>query len=92
MRRGREGQQMSGRIRIAAVGLVAVTLLCAVSSNAGAQNTASNGMHTGEYWPGTAPVFVLAGTSLAGLLLIGRRRIVSLVRSFSSSNRRRGGP
>ena len=83
---------MSGRIRIAAVGLVAVTLLCAVSSGVGAQSAASNGVHTGEYWPGTAPVFVLAGTGLAGLLLIGRRRIVSLVRSLSSSNRRRGGP
>jgi hypothetical protein len=34
---GTEGCQMRGRIRIAAVGLVAMTLLCAVSSTAGAQ-------------------------------------------------------
>ena len=84
---GTRGSQMRSRIRIAAVGLVAMTLLCAVSSSAAAQSATSNG----GYWPGTAPIFSMVGAGLAGMLLIGRRRIVSLVRSLSSSNRRRGG-
>ncbi len=37
-------------------------------------------VHTGEYWAGTLPVILLAGMGLAGLLLIGRRRIASLAR------------
>jgi hypothetical protein len=49
-------------------------------------------VHTGEYWAGTLPIILMAGMGLAGLLLIGRRRIASLARSFNPTNRRRGGP
>jgi hypothetical protein len=48
-------------------------------------------VHTGEYWAGTLPIILMGGMGLAGLLLIGRRRLASLARSLSSSNRRRGG-
>ena len=48
-------------------------------------------VHTGEYWAGTLPVILLAGMGLAGLLLIGRRRVASLARSLAPLNRRRGG-
>jgi len=48
-------------------------------------------VHTGEYWAGTLPDILMGGMGLAGLLLIGRRRVASLARSLSSSNRRRGG-
>ena len=48
-------------------------------------------VHTGEYWAGTLPVILIGGMGLAGLLLIGRRRVAWLARSLSSSNRRRGG-
>jgi hypothetical protein len=84
---------MRSRIRIAAVGLVVMTLLCAVSSSAAAQSATSSGgfVHTGEHWPGTAPIFSMVDAGLAGMLLVGRRRIVSLVRSLSSSDRRRDG-
>src|ERR1700722_4152227 len=40
----------------------------------------------------TNPIILMAGMGLAGLLLIGRRRIASLARSFNPTNRRRGGP
>jgi hypothetical protein len=45
-------------------------------------------VHTGEYWAGTLPIVLMAGMGLSGLLLIGRRRVASLARSLSSSNRR----
>jgi hypothetical protein len=48
-------------------------------------------VHTGEYWAGTLPILLMAGMGLAGLLLIGRRRVASLARSLSSPNHRRGG-
>ena len=48
-------------------------------------------VHTGEYWSGTLPIILMAGMGLAGLLLIGRRRVASLARSLGSSHRRRGG-
>ena len=48
-------------------------------------------VHTGEYWAGTLPVILMGGMGLAGLLLIGRRRIASVFRSLSSPNHRRGG-
>ena len=48
-------------------------------------------VHTGEYWAGTLPIILMAGMGLAGLLLIGRRRLVSLARSLNPINRRRGG-
>jgi hypothetical protein len=48
-------------------------------------------VHTGEYWAGTLPIILMAGMGLAGLLLIGRRRVASLARSLSSPIRRRGG-
>ena len=47
-------------------------------------------VHTGEYWAGTLPIVLMAGMGLAGLMLIGRRRIAALVRSFNPTNRRRG--
>ena len=47
-------------------------------------------VHTGEYWAGTLPIILMGGMGLAGLLLIGRRRVASLARSISS-NRRSGG-
>src|ERR1700679_1366181 len=40
---------MRGRIRIAAVGLVALTLLCAVSSSAGAQSSTWNVQSNGGF-------------------------------------------
>ena len=49
-------------------------------------------VHTGEFWAGTLPVVVMAGAGLAGLVLIGRRRIAALARSLTPTNRRRGGP
>lgn len=49
-------------------------------------------VHTGEYWAGTLPIVVMAGMGLAGLLLIGRRRITPLARSLNPTNRRRDGP
>jgi hypothetical protein len=48
-------------------------------------------VHTGEYWSGTLPIVLMAGMGLAGLLLIGRRRVASLARSLSSSHHRRDG-
>ena len=48
-------------------------------------------VHTGEFWAGTLPIILIGGFGLAGLLLIGRRRVASLARSVSSHSRRRGG-
>jgi hypothetical protein len=48
-------------------------------------------VHTGEYWAGTLPIILMAGMGLAGVLLIGRRRIASFARSFNPTNRRGGG-
>jgi len=48
-------------------------------------------VHTGEYWAGTLPVVLMAGMGLAGLALIGRRRIASALRLFNPTLRRRGG-
>ncbi len=48
-------------------------------------------VHTGEYWAGTLPIILMAGMGLAGILLIGRRRIASVVRTFNPIARRRGG-
>ena len=48
-------------------------------------------VHTGEFWAGPLPIVLMVGMGLAGLLLIGRRRVASLTRSLTSSNRRRGG-
>ena len=48
-------------------------------------------VHTGEYWAGTLPIILMAGMGLAGIMLIGRRRIASVVRTFNPITRRRGG-
>ena len=48
-------------------------------------------VHTGEFWAGTLPIILIGGAGLAGLLLIGRRRVASLARSLGSPNRRTGG-
>ena len=48
-------------------------------------------VHTGEFWAGTLPIILIGGFGLAGLLLIGRRRVAALARSVSSHSRRRGG-
>ncbi len=47
-------------------------------------------VHTGEFWSGSLPIILLAGMGLAGALLIGRRRIVSVARSINPLTRRRG--
>jgi hypothetical protein len=49
-------------------------------------------VHTGELWSGSLPVILLAGMGLAGALLIGRRRIVAVARSFNPLTRRTGSP
>jgi hypothetical protein len=46
-------------------------------------------VHTGEYWAGTLPIVLMAGMGLAGILLIGRRRILSVARSVNPITRRR---
>jgi hypothetical protein len=48
-------------------------------------------VHTGEFWAGPLPIILLSGMGLAGMLLIGRRRIFSVVRSLPLITRRRGG-
>ena len=73
---------MRGRTKIAAVGPVATTLLCVVSSTAGAGANTWSVQSTG----GSDSL-----NGLAGLLLIGRRRVASVAHSLGSSNRRRGG-
>jgi hypothetical protein len=47
-------------------------------------------VHTGEFWSGSLPIILLAGMGLAGALLIGRRRILSVARSINPLTRRRG--
>jgi hypothetical protein len=51
-------------------------------------------VHTGEFWSGTLPIVLLVGMGLAGALLIGRRRILSVARSININplTRRRGSP
>ena len=46
-------------------------------------------VHTGEYWAGSLPIILMAGMGLAGILLIGRRRILSVARSVNPITRRR---
>jgi hypothetical protein len=48
-------------------------------------------VHTGEYWAGPLPIVLLAGMGLAGLALIGRRRIASAARTLHPLSRLRGG-
>jgi hypothetical protein len=48
-------------------------------------------VHTGEFWSGTLPIILLTGMGLAGLMLIGRRRFLPVVRSMNPIARRRGG-
>ncbi len=48
-------------------------------------------VHTGEFWAGTLPIILLTGMGLAGIMLIGRRRVFSVARSLTSFTRRRGG-
>ena len=47
-------------------------------------------VHTGEFWSGSLPIILLAGMGLAGVMLIGRRRILSVARSINPITRRRG--
>lgn len=47
-------------------------------------------VHTGEFWSGSLPIILLAGMGLAGALLIGRRRILTVARSINPLSRRRG--
>ena len=61
----------------------------AAASPAAVPNVTS--VHTGEYWAGPLPIIVMIAMGLAGILLIGRRRVVSLTRSISTFARRRGG-
>ena len=48
-------------------------------------------VHTGEYWAGPLPIIVMIAMGLAGIVLIGRRRVASFTRSLSTFARRRGG-
>jgi hypothetical protein len=48
-------------------------------------------VHTGEFWSGSLPIILLSGMGLAGIMLIGRRRIFSVARSMNPIARRRGG-
>jgi hypothetical protein len=48
-------------------------------------------VHTGEFWAGPLPIILLSGMGLAGMLLIGRRRIFSVARPLPLITRRRGG-
>ncbi len=61
----------------------------AAASPAAVPNVTS--VHTGEYWAGPLPIVVMIALGLAGLLVIGRRRVVALARSLSPFARRRGG-
>lgn len=46
-------------------------------------------VHTGEFWAGPLPIVLIAGMGLAGLALIGRRRIASAGRALLPISRRR---
>ncbi|HEY2215098.1 MAG TPA: hypothetical protein VGH31_08590, partial [Acidimicrobiales bacterium] len=46
-------------------------------------------IHTGEFWAGTLPIFLVSGMGLAGILLIARRRVFSVARSMVSFNQKR---
>jgi hypothetical protein len=48
-------------------------------------------VHTGEFWAGSLPIILLTGMGLAGLMLIGRRRVFSVARSLTPFIRRRVG-
>jgi hypothetical protein len=68
---------------------VAVTAAAAGAAPAAAPVTAApsvvpnvTSVHTGEFWAGTLPVILLAGMGLAGLALVGRRRIASAARTL----------
>jgi hypothetical protein len=45
-------------------------------------------VHTGEYWAGDLPIVLLVGMALAGIVLIGRRRILSVARALHPFARR----
>ena len=54
-------------------------------------------VHTGEYWAGSLPLFLVSAMGLAGVILITRRRIAAAVRSLHplarhSTVRSAGGP
>jgi len=46
-------------------------------------------VHTGEFWAGTLPIFLLSGMGLAGIVMIGRRRVISVARSLVSFSHKR---
>jgi hypothetical protein len=48
-------------------------------------------VHTGEYWAGPLPIVLMTGMGLAGLALIGRRRVAAAARSLHPISRLRGG-
>jgi hypothetical protein len=70
---------MKGRIRIAAAGLVVMSVLTAMTSVAVAA-------HNGEFWSGSMPVILLAGMGLAGAFL-GRERVVTDARTINPLTR-----
>jgi hypothetical protein len=55
-------------------------------------------VHTGEFWAGSLPIFILSGMALSGLLLIARRHVATAARALSPLFSRRstfgsvGGP
>ncbi len=83
---------------VSVAGNATVTNSAVATSPASAQPAASpaavpnvTGVHTGEYWAGPLPIIVMIAMGLAGVLLIGRRRVLSFSRSLSTFARRRGG-
>jgi hypothetical protein len=40
-------------------------------------------VHTGEFWSGSLPIFLLSGMGLAGIVMIARRRVFSVARSIT---------
>ena len=55
-------------------------------------------VHTGEFWAGSLPIFLLSGMALSGLLLIARHRVATAARALTPMFSRRstfgsaGGP
>jgi hypothetical protein len=44
-------------------------------------------VHTGEFWAGSLPIFLVSGMGLAGLMLIARRRVFSVARALTPFTR-----
>jgi hypothetical protein len=85
---------MKGRIRIAAAGLVVMTVLTAMTATARRAGHAGRGAQRHDrahrrVLVGQPADHPPRGMGLAGALLIGRRRIVAVARSINPLTRRR---